>query len=560
MTRRPSHAAALLAALSTVVGCSSPTPDPEAASGATRSEVWFEEVAAERGLAFTHASGHSTRFLLPEIMGGGVALVDVDHDGDLDIYAVQGGRLGDERGSRRENRLYLNDGRGSFNDATAASGAGDRGYGMGVAAGDADGDGDTDLYVTNVGRNTLLQNEGGGRFTDVTERAGVGDPGWSTAAAFVDIDADGDLDLFVVNYVHWSAGVERDCTDANRQPDYCTPMAYGSPAMDRLYRNRGDGTFEDVSREVGLDRVFGNGLGLIAEDFDGDGRTDLFVANDGMTNQLWMNRGATLEDEAMLRGCALDEQGLAKAGMGVASEDLENDGDPDLLVVNLQGETDSYFRNEGDLFVDDTAAVGLAAGSRWFTRFGVGFADFDNDGRLDLYEANGRISRSAEPLIDDAYAEPNLLYRGTATGTFEEVDPRGGTDPALVATSRAAAFGDLDDDGGVDIVVINRDGPLHLLRNVVPDRGNALTLRVLESNGAVALGARVTIEIDGQRRTRTVRASSSYLASNDPRVHFGLAGRTSVDRVEVRWTDGTVETFDIEGTTEVVTLRRRMPR
>ena len=528
----------------------------ERAGAPVSTEVWFEEVAAERGLSFVHNSGHKQRYLLPEIIGGGVALVDVDGDDDLDVYLVQSGEIDQPGNPGGENRLYLNDGGARFTDVTQGSGAGDRGYGIGVTAGDYDGDGDTDLYVTNVGPNVLLQNDGSGRFLDVTEQAGVGDPAWGTAAAFTDIDADGDLDLFVVNYINWTVGAERQCTDVNRLPDYCPPAAFDSPARDSLYLNRGDGTFVDVSDDVGLGTIFGNGLGVVAEDFDGDGRVDIFVANDVTVNQLWMNRGERLVDEALLRGCALDEQGLVKAGMGVVSEDYEDDGDADLLVVNLRGETDSFFRNEGEFFSDHTAAARLSLESRWFTRFGVGLVDFDNDGTLDLYEANGRISKSTEPVAEDVYAEPNLLFRGRPDGRFAEFVPRGGTRFVLNATSRAAAFGDLDNDGGVDIVVVNRDSPVHLLLNVAADRGRWASFRVLDRNRADAIGARVIIEAGQRRRWRTARTAYSYLASNDPRVHFGLGSASTIDQVAVRWPDGSVEEFGQMEVDRFAVLRR----
>jgi len=276
-------------------------------------------------------------------------------------------------------------------------------------------------------------------------------------------------------------------------------------------------------------------------------------------NQLWLNDGkGGFRDDALLRGCAIDEQGMAKAGMGVLAEDLDDDADLDLLVVNLQNQTDSYFRNDDGFFVDATGSAGLAATSRWFTRFGVGAADFDNDGWPDLYQANGRVMKSPEPLADDPYAEPNLLLRGDGPARFVEVFPRGGTEPALIGTSRAAAFGDLDDDGGIDVLVVNRDAPVHLLRNVVPERGHWIRFRVLEEPGRDALGATVTLTAGGRRITRHVQAAYSYLASNDPRVHVGLGPIRSVEGVSVRWVGGETDAFgDFEAGRQVVLRRGR---
>ena len=421
----PAVAAGLLS-----MGCNGgERPGPDSAATAPPRDgtgPWFREAAMERGIDFVHESGHGEPYLMPEIMAGGAALFDMDGDGDLDAYLVQGGSL--KGAPRHFNQLYRNDGSGRFENATAGSGSGDGGYGMGVATGDYDGDGDTDLYVTNVGANALLQNDGPGSFTDVTAPARVGDRSWGAGAAFLDYDGDGDLDLFAANYIDWSLEARKECANSLGGPDYCSPRDYNAPARDLLYRNNGDGTFDDVSAAAGLDAAFGNGLGVVCGDFDGDGRTDIFVANDSVMNQLWMNRGdGTFADEALLRGCALDEGGIAKAGMGVSAVDVDDNATLDLLVVNLESETDSFYRNQGTYFTDATAAAGLAWGSHLYTRFGVGILDFDNDGRLDLYAANGRIDRGSSAVrAGDPFAEPNLLLSGRPDGRFEEVLPRGG--------------------------------------------------------------------------------------------------------------------------------------
>jgi hypothetical protein len=414
-----------------------------------------------------------------------------------------------------------------------------------------------DVYLTGLGSSVLLQNDGRGHFQDVTRKAGVGGTGWTTSATFADLDHDGHLDLFVTRYLEWSPDRERECYSLTGQVDYCSPRNYDAPTADLLFRNNGNGTFTDISREAGLGAAVGNGLGVVADDVNGDGRMDVFVANDSTPNHLWINAGNRRFDEsALLSGVAIDQDGAPKAGMGVHAADVDEDGDNDLIVMNLDSESDSFYRNEGRFFVDATMAVGLRVVSRRFTRFGVAMIDFDNDGRLDLYEANGRVGLQAETFAPDPYAEPNLLFRGVAGARFEEVTPRGGTSPALIATSRAAAFGDLDNDGGVDIVVANRDAAPHLLHNVVPKRGHWLLLRVLERTGRDAIGASLSIEAGGRTRRRDVRTGYSYLAANDPRVHVGLGEARQVQSVTVRWVDGTSEKLGPFEADRVVEIRR----
>jgi hypothetical protein len=542
----------------TAIGCrdaSTPSANRGTPAG-SQPEPWFEDIARKSGVMVTYRSGQRGHFNLPEIMGGGAALFDMDADGDLDLYVVQAGNLAD--GSERPgNRLFRNRGDGVFEDVTSGSGADLRAYGMGVAAGDYDNDGDIDLYVTNLGPNALLRNETGGRFTNVTASAGVGDPAWSMSAAFFDFDIDGDLDLFVTNYINWSPASERNCYSVSGARDYCSPMVYASPTRDTLYRNNGDGTFADISGKTGLGAAFGNGLGIVTGDFDRNGRPDVFVANDAMMNQLWLNHGnGQLEDAALIRGVALDGDGVAKAGMGVHAIDHDDDGDLDLLVVNLDGQSDSFYRNEGSFFTDDTAVVGLRVGSRRFTRFGTALLDFNNDGLLDLYQANGRVGLQSERFSDDPYAEPNLLFRGTAAGRFEEVNPRGGTATPLIATSRGAAFGDLDNDGGIDIVVINRDAPAYILRNRAPVRGHWALVRVIDEHGRDAIGATVRATIGRRVVTRDVSPAFSYLSANDPRIHFGLGAERRLGDVVVKWLDGREESFGDIDADRVIGLRR----
>jgi len=516
------------------------------ACGAEAPEApWFHEGAAERGLVWTHHAGSERRHWFPEIMGGGVGLVDVDGDGALDVYLVQSGDLV-APSPDDTNRLFQNLGDGRFEDATARRGGADAGYGMGCAVGDADQDGDADVYVTNLGPNALWRNDAGvlGRV-----EAGVDDPSWSTSAAWVDTDADGDLDLFVVNYLRWSAEREIECRGPAGGRDYCSPLNYDAPTRDVLYRNDGAGRFRDVSEAAGLGAAFGNGLGVVSGDLDQDGWIDLYVANDMMPNQLWHNRGdGTFVDRALLSGCAVNRDGAAEAGMGAAAVDLEDDGDLDLFVTHLRDETNTFYRAQGGLFSDGTAASGLGSTSLPFTGFGVGFQDFDRDGLQDLYVANGAVTENRvrhDP--SDPYAEPNQLYRalagaGTTGPRFVELEPRGGTRPVAVGNSRGVAFGDLDEDGDVDLVVVDNGARVKLLENRAP-AGHWIGLRLCLASGADALGARAAITCGGRTRVRWAASDGSYCASNDPRILCGLGEAREDVQVRVRWVDGTEEEF-----------------
>ncbi len=547
--RGPGARVVTLAALMIGLGCdraSSPTaPPPRTAATEAAPDVnapdasrFFRDVASEAGIQFVLETRLHADPRLPEIVAGGGAAADFDGDGRLDLYLVQATGAGG-------NRLYRNLGDWRFEDVTDGSGASDGGrFGMGAATGDFDGDGDLDLYVTNLGRDTLLRNEGGMRFVDATEAAGLGQEGFGASASFFDADGDGDLDLFVTNYVDWSEDRELDCRRATGEPDYCAPARYERPSVDVLYRNDGDGTFTDISEASGISSVAGTGLGVAAFDADGDGRPDLFVANDGMPDHLWMNRGGLrFEETAARAGCDRDLSGVAKAGMGVAIEDVDDDGDPDVLVCNLGGETDSFHRNEGGRFVDVTSRSGLAAATRRYTRFGLAFLDADVDGRLDLYAATGRVGVGGvthDP--DDLYAEPDLFMLGGEDGRFRAAGSDQGFDPPN-RTSRGLIVADFDDDGRPDLVVVDREEPTRVLRNVAEPSGRWMTLDVRNDRGGPALGAMVRCLLPGRTITRWVRTDSSYLTARDPRVHVGLGPIENAPAVEVVWPDGRTRVF-----------------
>jgi len=523
-----------------------PAPPAPAPGPASPPAVWFEEVAQASGLTFRHRRGDVQRFWFPEVIGAGLAWFDYDGDGKLDLYCVQSGDLRPEEGQDVPGDvLYRNRGDGTFEDVTAKAGLGDRGYGMGCAVGDYDGDGDRDLYVTNYGTNVLYRNEGNGTFTDVTKEAGVGYQAWGTSTGFFDCDGDRDLDLFVVNYVRWAPEREVECRSNYGERDYCAPVNYNAPSRAVLYKNVGGGKFVDASEQAGLGTAFGNGLGLALADFDRDGRLDAYVSNDGNPNQLWINQGGgRFLDKALLFGAAVNRNGASEASMGTVPVDVDENGWIDIFITNLRGESNTMYFNERGIFTDKTPKTGLAAASLPYTGFGDGFADFDHDGRLDLYVVNGRVGFWKPFFLEsDVYAEPNQLFRGLEGSRFEETQPPGGTAVNLIGTSRGAAFGDYDDDGDVDIAYSDNNAPVRLLRNVAPKVGHWIEMHAVDERGDDAIGATVEIHALGRTMRREVALCSSYCSSNDPRVHFGLGQDKIAGGVAVRWADGTREEF-----------------
>jgi hypothetical protein len=530
-----------------------------AASGADL----FTDRAADWGLAFTYSTGQAGELYFPEIMGGGAALFDFDNDGDLDVFVVQGHPLkagSPDPGPAGWGRLFRNDlitpqGRNPvprFVDVTAASGIRATGYGMGVATGDFDNDGRVDLYISNFGSNQLWHNNGDGTFTDVTARAGVDDPRWSSGATFVDLDRDGWLDLYVLNYVDYSVANSPRCYAPSSRRDYCGPSTF-APVPDRLFRNRGNGTFEDVSLPSGIGRKAGPGLGVVADDLDGDGWPDLFVANDGAASFLWINqKNFTFREDGLLAGVALNAAGRPEAGMGIAVGDADGDGRDDLLITHLTAETNTFYLNlGGGLFEDATARSGLGAPSLPFTGFGTGWLDVDGDGRLDLAVFNGAVNLAGAmgsgPGIAP-YAQPHQLYRNLGGGRFAAV-PEAGAAFQKPAVSRGAAFGDIDNDGDTDILVVDADGPLSLLVNEGGNRNPWLGLRLVgKPAGAKAerdmIGARVEVRRKGAPSLwRRAATDGSYASANDPRVLVGLGDASEVTGVRVLWPDGLAELF-----------------
>jgi hypothetical protein len=433
---------------------------------------------------------------------------------------------------------------------------------MGAAVGDYDNDGDPDVYVTSHGPNRLYRNNRDGTFTDVTGAAGKGldDPRWSTSASFSDCDADGDLDLFVANYVDFTVAGAKRCHDPTGALDYCGPLQF-RPVPDRLFRNNGDGTFADVSESSGITNADGPGLGVVGADFNQDGRSDFYVANDGMANQLWLNQGdGTFADEALLAGVAYNGEGGPEGSMGLAVGDADNDGDLDIFVTNITRETHAFYRNLGrGQFEDARVAAGLAAPTAPYTGFGTDWFDYDHDGRLDLFVANGAVTM-IEALRGDPlpFRQRNQLLRNLGGSRFVDVTGGAGAAFDLSDVSRGAAFGDIDNDGDVDVLVMNNGGPVRLLLNQTASRNDWLQVRLegVEDNRQ-GLGARVGLRLpDGSTLWRRARTDGSYLSASDPRVHFGLGATAAIEAVIVEWPRGMHETWSAIGPNRIVTLRQ----
>jgi len=520
----------------------------------------FKEVAESVGLKFQHYNGMTGKFYLPEITGSGAALFDFDNDGDLDVFLVQGNVLepntkpGDTlfpwRGSQvPQGKLFRNDLRNHqllFTDVTQQSGIVANGYGMGVAVGDINNDGLPDLYLTNLGSNQMYLNKGNGKFVDVTKESGTDDPRWSTSATFFDYDRDGWLDLMVVNYADFSVTNSPNCYAATTARDYCTPRVFRAPG-NRLFHNKGNGSFEDVTAAAGIDKDFGHGLGIVTADFNDDGWTDIYVANDGDPNQLWINqKNGTFSNDALLAGAALNRNGQAEAGMGVDAGDFDGNGTDDIFVTHLMDETNTLYTNMSQtLFEDRTREAGLGMPGRRFTGFGTLFFDYDNDGWLDLFIANGAVQllpdlvRKKDPF---PLGQPNQLFHNTAKGRFVEVTDQAGPELQLIEVSRGAAFGDVDNDGDMDVLVTNNNGPARLFLNQIGNRNHWLGLRVIGKSGRDMLGAHIEIVVSEKNvLRRRARTDGSYLSANDPRVIVGLGSASHVQTVRVLWPDGSIE-------------------
>ncbi|WP_196137760.1 CRTAC1 family protein [Aliikangiella sp. G2MR2-5] len=524
----------------------------------------FEDITSSSGINFVHFNGMTGEYYFPEMTGSGGALFDYDNDGDLDLYLVQGNLLGKKdsikqamfpiQGTPRD-RLFRNNlisgskqqSSVSFTDITEQSGLNIQDYGMGVATGDYNNDGWIDLLITNYGKNRLLKNNGDGTFTDESLVLEKNDNRWSTSATFFDFDKDGYLDIYIANYVEYDVNNKKDCYARSSRQDYCGPAAF-IPQVDTLYHNQGNGTFKDVTQSLLRDYKAGPGLGVVTADFNGDGWIDIYVANDGAANQLWLNRkGKFFEDDALFSGTSVNSDGKAEASMGIDAADFDNDGDTDLFMTHLMGETNTLYRNDGSgIFEDITQDAGLGLSSLPYTAFGTAWLDFDNDAFLDLIILNGAVATLEHQLkAGENYPlkQPNQIFKNIDGKRFQEIDDNRVLALKQQNVSRGAAFGDIDNDGDMDFVIFNNNGPVKILLNNVGQKnswiGFRLTDKLLKRDSH---GAQVELKFKNKNSMwRRVRTDGSYCSANDPRVLIGLHKARDIESIYIHWPDGSTQ-------------------
>lgn len=509
----------------------------------------FEIVpSAASGILWRHTNGRSPEYYLPETTGAGCAFLDYDNDGWLDIYLVNSGKCDFyEPNPPLRNALYHNNRDGTFTDVTDKAGVIGGGYGMGVAVGDYNGDGFPDIFLTQYGRSILYRNNGDGTFTDVTEKAGVASPGWATSAVWFDYDNDGKLDLFVCRFVDFDKSKNQFCGNTQtKERYYCVPRVY-PPARSWLFHNNGDGTFRDVTHETGIGTALGKAWGVVATDINNDGWMDLFVTNDTAPNFLFVNRKGRFQEIGLDAGVGYSPDGRARSGMGVDSADFDQDGWADLFVANVDQEMYSLYRNNRDLTFDDLAGpLGIGRATRLLSGWGLKFFDYDNDGNLDLFIANGHPDDKVEVHVANVtYREPLLLFHNTGNG-LENVSSLGGPAFAGSFAARGLAIGDFDNDGAVDVLVTVNNGEPLLLRNKAAEGNHWLGVRLIgKKSNPDAIGARITWEAGDLKRSRLKVGGGSYLSAHDPREVLGIGPRTKIDQLVIQWPQpcGTTETF-----------------
>jgi hypothetical protein len=548
-------------ALWQTVGPHSSSENPSEPSGpqATPGLPWFEDVTRAAGIDFVHFDPQTERHYIQETMGSGLGWIDYDNDGWLDLFCVQDGPIKPGSGPLPTSKLYRNNGDGTFTDVTEKVGLARAGFGMGCAVGDFDNDGYDDLVVTYLGGVVLFHNEpdgkGGRHFVDVTARAGIKDPHWATSCAWGDLDGDGFLDLYVCNYCEVDLEKYPRCVTDRGAFYTCQPFHF--PAVThQLYRNNGDGTFTDVSEASGIARVPpAPGLGVIVTDVDGDGRMDVYVANDLKPAYLFHNQGGgRFEERALFSGCGLGPAGRPVAGMGVEAGDLDGSGRPSLFVTNFQNEPNVVYRNRGNLlFTDWTTPSGLGPPSISRLGFGCVLVDVDLDGRLDFAVANGHVNRNSQELYGALFAQEAQLFLGTASGRFRDVSSQAGTYFQTRVVGRGLAWADFDNDGLPDLAFSHNGGPISLLRNRTATANAWLRLELIGDgirSNRNAIGARIEVEAGGGKQVRFLNGGGSYLSASDRRLLIGLGSADRAARVIVTWPSGRVQTFtDLEGRT-----------
>jgi len=539
--------------------------NPQAQAAKADGAIRFEEIAAKAGLKYITANGNTENKNQPQTMVAGVALFDYDGDGYLDVYLVGGAAIPslEKETPAYWNRLFHNNRDGTFTDVTEKAGLAGAGYGSGVAIGDYDNDGRPDVFLANVTGNQLFHNNGDGTFTDVTAKAGLagaklnGKKMWSAGAGWFDYNNDGLLDLFVVNYCVWEVNKDPYCRIKEGVRGYCHPKYY-APTHNTLYRNNGDGTFTDVSEETGIAKEFGKGMSVSFADYDGDGYLDAFVANDTTQNFLFHNvKGKKFEEVALLAGVGFAADGIARSGMGSDFRDVNNDGLPDIWHTAVEHEGFPLWLNEGKgEFQEMTVASGLGQ-TKDMSGWGNGIADFDNDGWKDLFVARANVMDNiAEQNAGRRYPEPNTIFRNVGKGKFENVSASAGPDFQLEAAHRGVAFGDLDNDGRVDMVVSVLDGPAKLLHNVTENGNHWVLVKLVGTkSNRMGIGAQIRIATpDGKKQWNECTTAVGYASSSDPRVHFGLGKNDKIAEMEIRWPSGVRQVLKDVAADRVVTV------
>jgi len=519
----------------------------------------FTDVSTAAGIKFRHVNGATGKKFLPETLGSGCAFLDYDNDGWQDILLINSTRIPSQPGPTGYPALYHNNKNGTFTDVTREAGLAVEMYGMGVAAADYDNDGNVDIYITALGQNRLFKNAGGGKFKDVSAAAGVAHDGFSTSAMWFDYDRDGRLDLFVTDYVEWTAATDLFCSLDGKSKSYCTPESYKGRSP-TLYHNRGNGTFEDVTKKAGLLDPASKALGIALIDEDEDGWPDIFVANDTQPNRLYRNRrDGTFQDVGMIAGVAFNEAGVARAGMGVDAADIDGTGRQSLVIGNFSNEMMSLYVNDGKgLFIDEAPSSGVGRASLLTLTFACFFFDYDLDGRLDIFAANGHVAddiSTVQPKI--TYAQPAHLFRNTGKRIFEEATAKSG--PALQqrVVARGAAYADFDNDGDLDLLITANNGPARLLRNDGGNRAKMLRVKAVGStSNRDAIGTKLKITAaDGSMLRGMVKTGSSYCSQSELTLTFGLGSADAVKAIEITWPNGKVETLPGAAANQTITVQ-----
>jgi len=519
----------------------------------------FTDVTTAAGIKFRHVNGATGKKFLPETLGSGCAFLDYDNDGWQDILLINSTHIPSQPGPTGYPALYHNNKNGTFTDVTREAGLAVEMYGMGVAAADYDNDGNVDIYITALGQNRLFKNAGGGKFKDVSAAAGVAHDGFSTSAMWFDYDRDGHLDLFVTDYVEWTAATDLFCSLDGKSKSYCTPESYKGRSP-TLYHNRGNGTFEDVTKKAGLLDPASKALGIALIDEDEDGWPDIFVANDTQPNRLYRNRrDGTFQDVGMTAGVAFNEAGVARAGMGVDAGDIDGTGRQSLVIGNFSNEMMSLYVNDGKgLFIDEAPSSGLGRASLLTLTFACFFFDYDLDGRLDIFGANGHVAddiNTVQPKI--TYAQPAHLFRNAGKRRFEEATPKAG--PALQqrVVARGAAYADFDNDGDLDLLITANNGPARLLRNDGGNRAKMLRVKAVGStSNRDAIGTKLKITAaDGSMLRGMVKTGSSYCSQSELTLTFGLGSADAVKAIEITWPNGKVETLPGAAANQTITVQ-----